>query len=91
MRKGVPLGEGPGVLRQVSSGLAGISGLYAVRVAARLRRELETEVEMVRGGVGEFKVLVDGDTVIEGGAFSSLGVLPSGRKIGDAVRTRLAR
>ena len=46
---------------------------------------------MVRGGVGEFKVLVDGDTVIEGGIFAALGVLPSGRKIVDAVRARLAR
>lgn len=60
-------------------------------MAARLRRELETDVEMVRGGVGEFKVLVDGDTVIEGGVFAALGVLPSGRKIVDAVRARLAR
>ena len=60
-------------------------------MAARLRRELETEVEMVRGGVGEFKVLVDGDTVIEAGVFAALGVLPSGRKIVDAVRARLAR
>ena len=64
--------------------------MYAVRVAARLRRELETEVEMVRGGVGEFKVLVDGDIVIEAGPFAAFGVLPSGRKVVDAVRTRLA-
>ena len=60
-------------------------------MAARLRRELETDVEMVRGGIGEFKVLVDGDTVIEGGVFAALGVLPSGRKVVDAVRARLAQ
>jgi len=58
-------------------------------VAARLRRELRTDVEMVRGGFGEFKVLVDGDTVIEAGALAALGVLPSGRKVVEAVRARL--
>jgi hypothetical protein len=36
-------------------------------VAARLRRELRTEVEMVRGRYGEFKMLVDGKTVVDGG------------------------
>ena len=59
-------------------------------MAARLRRELQTEVDMVRGHYGEFKVLVDGDTVIDGGALAALGVLPSGRKVLDAVRDRLS-
>lgn len=45
---------------------------------------------MVRGHYGEFKVLVDGDPVIDGGALALLGVLPSGRRIVDAVRQRLA-
>jgi hypothetical protein len=58
-------------------------------VAARLRRELQTEVEMVRGNYGEFKVLVDGTTIIDGGAAAFLGVLPSGRKVVAAVRDRL--
>jgi hypothetical protein len=66
-----------------------VSGLHAVRVAARLRRELRTDVDMVRGRYGEFKVLVDGDTVVDGGALAALGVLPSGRKVVAAVRTRL--
>ena len=44
---------------------------------------------MVRGGYGEFKVLVDGKTVIEGGALGALGVLPTRRKIVEAVRARL--
>jgi hypothetical protein len=65
--------------------------LHAVRVAAQLRRELQVDVEMVRGQYGEFKVLVDGDTVIDGGAAAFLGVLPSRRKILAAVRTRLSR
>jgi hypothetical protein len=59
-------------------------------VAARLRRELQADVDMVRGGYGEFKVLVDGDVVIDGGAAAFLGVLPSSRKILAAVRPRLS-
>lgn len=64
--------------------------MHAVRVAAKLRRELGTDVEMVRGRYGEFKVLIDGVTVIDGGRAAVLGVLPSGRKVVDAVRARLS-
>jgi len=66
-----------------------VTGLYAARVAAQLRRELQAEVEMVPGRYGEFKVLVDGDPVIDGGSAAFLGVLPSGKKILAAVRARL--
>jgi hypothetical protein len=59
-------------------------------VAARIRRELKTEVEMVRGHYGEFKVLVDGTVVVDGGKLAALGVLPGGRKVVDEVRKRLA-
>lgn len=45
---------------------------------------------MVHGHYGEFKVLVDGKTAIEGGPLTSLGVIPSGAKIVAAVRERLA-
>lgn len=45
---------------------------------------------MVHGNYGEFMVLVDDETVIDGGALAVLGVLPSGRKIVEAVRTRLS-
>jgi hypothetical protein len=58
-------------------------------VAARLRRELRVDVEMARGRYGEFKVLVDGETVVDPGALAVLGVLPSGRKVVEAVRARL--
>ncbi len=58
-------------------------------MAARLRRELHTDVDMIRGRYGEFKVLVDGQTAIEGGALAALGVLPSGRAVVDAVKERL--
>lgn len=45
---------------------------------------------MVRGRYGEFKVLVDGKTVVDGGALVALGVLPSSRKVLDAVRATLS-
>jgi hypothetical protein len=45
---------------------------------------------MMRGRYGEFKVLVDGDTVVDGGALAAVGVLPSYRKVLDVVRARLS-
>lgn len=67
-----------------------MSGLHAVRVAARLRHELKTDVDTVHGRYGEFRVLVDGETVIQSGAMAAFGVLPSSRKVIDAVRARLS-
>lgn len=58
-------------------------------MAAKLRRELQIEVDTAHGRYGEYKVLVDGETVIDGGALAVLGVLPSARKVVAAVRTRL--
>jgi len=45
---------------------------------------------MVRGRYGEFKVLVDGKTVVDGGGLAALGVLPSGRRVLAAVRAALS-
>lgn len=45
---------------------------------------------MERGHFGEFKVLVDGKTVVDGGALAALGVLPSGRKVVQTVRQSLS-
>jgi len=59
-------------------------------VAARLRRELGTDVDLVRGGYGEFKVNVDGETVVAGGAIAALGVLRSGTKLVKVVKERLS-
>jgi hypothetical protein len=59
-------------------------------VAARLRRELQIDVDTEHGRYGEYKVLVNGETVIDGGALVVLGVVPSARKIVTAVRSRLA-
>lgn len=59
-------------------------------MAAKLRRELQIDVDTEHGRYGEYKVLVDGETVIDGGALVVLGVAPSARKIVTAVRARLA-
>jgi hypothetical protein len=59
-------------------------------MAARLRRELGIEVETVHGRYGRFQVLVDGEIVVEGGTWDAVAVLPSSRKVLDAVRTRLS-
>lgn len=45
---------------------------------------------MVPGGYGEYKVLVDGETVVDGGAMVIIGVMPAARKTVDAVRARLS-
>jgi len=58
-------------------------------VAARLRRELATEVDLVRGSYGQFKVRVDGATIVDGGKWAALGVLPTGAEVVKAVRARL--
>ena len=67
-----------------------MSGLHAVRVAARLRRELGIEVDSIRGQYGEYKVFVDGDIVVDGGPMAVLGLLPSARTVVQKVRARLA-
>lgn len=67
-----------------------MSGLHAVRVAAKLERDLKIDVKRVRGRYGEFKVLVDEDVIVDGGPKVMLGIMPSRRSIVDAVRARLA-
>jgi hypothetical protein len=60
-------------------------------VAAFIRRTLGTDVDLIHGRYGEFKVLVDGSLVVDGGPFAALGVLPSRPKVADQVRASLAR
>lgn len=55
-------------------------------MAARIRRELQTDLDMVRGRYAEFKVLVVGKVVGGDGTAAFLGVLPSARKILATVR-----
>ena len=58
-------------------------------MAARIRRDLHTDVDMVHGKYGEFQVTVDGKVVIDGGALAFLSVLPSTRQVVEAVKTAL--
>ena len=44
---------------------------------------------MVHGRYGEYKVLVDGDVVIDAGALAALGIAPSARKVVETVKQRL--
>jgi hypothetical protein len=59
-------------------------------VAARLRQELKTDVDLVKGRYGEFKILVDDKVVIDGGALVTLGIMPSGKKVIETVRPLLS-
>lgn len=43
---------------------------------------------MVHGRYGEFKVMVDGKTIIDGGTKVILGIMPSAGEIIEAVRQR---
>ncbi len=45
---------------------------------------------MIKGRYGVFKVDVDGETVIDGGAAGVLGLLPTRAKILAAVKERLS-
>ena len=47
------------------------------------------EVDKVHGHYGEYTVLVDGEVVVDGGARVMLGLVPSGKKIVEQVRSRL--
>jgi hypothetical protein len=60
-------------------------------VAARLRRELQADVDLVKGKYGEFKVLIDNETVIDPGALAILGILPSGARVVETVKAHLHR
>ena len=60
-------------------------------MAARLRRELGIEVDPIKGYYGEYKVLVDGETVVDGGPLVILGVMPKAQQTVEAVRARLAQ
>ena len=53
-----------------------------------MRRELATDVDLVRGPYGQFKVIVDGATIVDAGKWAALGVLPSGPEVVEAVRAR---
>jgi hypothetical protein len=66
-----------------------VSGIQAARAAAYLRKELGIDAVLVEGHYGELSVLVDGEEVLNGGALAFLGVLPSLRRIRDAVAAKV--
>ena len=48
-------------------------------------------MEMIHGNYAEYKVLVDEEVVVDGGALTALGIAPSSRKIVEVVRARLGK
>ncbi len=67
-----------------------MTAIQAARAAARIRRELNADVEMVRARYGEFTVVVDGQVVVDPGLKVIFGVIPSTDTIVEEVRSRLA-
>ena len=66
-----------------------MSGIQAPRAAAFLRKELGIDAVLVEGHYGELSVQVDGEEVINGGPLAFLGVLPSLRRIREAVSAKI--
>lgn len=58
-------------------------------MAAQIKSELNVDAEMVHGRYGEFKIQVDGETVVDGGGDAVPGILPSANRIVEAVRGKL--
>jgi len=59
-------------------------------VAADLRSELGTDVKLEDGHYGEFKVFIDGEEIVSGGALAFAGVLPSVAEVRQIVASHLA-
>jgi hypothetical protein len=58
-------------------------------VAADLREALHADVETEDGHYGEFKIFVDGEEVVTGGAFAFIGVMPSVDEVRALVKQHL--
>lgn len=58
----------------------------AARVAAQLSESKDVTVEKVKGGLGEFRVEVDGETVVDSNRFW----YPSPKKVVARVQEKLA-
>jgi hypothetical protein len=66
-----------------------VTGIQAARAAAEIRNELGEEVELENGHYGEFKVFVNDEEVVSGGALAFLGVLPSVDEVREKVAAKL--
>ena len=60
--------------------------MMATRVAAQLKKENNIEVEMVKGGFGEFSVYIDEEKVIDTNRFW----YPTTNKVVKNIQTLLA-
>jgi hypothetical protein len=56
-----------------------------------IQEELGAEVTMEKGHYGQLSIEVDGREVVDAGALAFLGVLPSLRKIREAVEAQLKK
>jgi hypothetical protein len=65
-----------------------VSAIQAAWVAADLR-ELGIPAETVAGDYGEFTVLVDNAALVSGGPLAFLGILPTKRRVREAVAQHL--
>ena len=59
-------------------------------MAARIHKELGVEVETRHGRYGEYRVVVDGETVVDGGLKVAIGLMPPANNTVALVRERLA-
>lgn len=66
-----------------------MSAIQAARAAADLRRDLGVDVDVVAGRYGELSVIVDEDQVLAAGPLGFLGILPTRRRIRQAVERKL--
>lgn len=62
-----------------------MTAIQAARAAAKLKKE-GIDVTLEAGPYGSFKVRVDDDVVVDGGALAFLGVLPTLKEIRSQVK-----
>jgi hypothetical protein len=55
----------------------------------KIKEELGVDVELIHGKYGEYKVLVDGEVVLNGGARVVMGLFPSIDSLVKVVRDRV--
>jgi hypothetical protein len=67
-----------------------VSAIQATRAAASLKRDLNVDVDIVEGHYGELSVLVDDERVLSAGPLGFLGILPTRRRIREAVEPKLS-
>ena len=61
--------------------------MLAARVAAELQTEREVEITTVKGGLGEFTVLLEGNAIVK----TNRLLYPNPARVVDKVRAQLAQ